>query len=92
MFVIKTPYDPEIIEKIRKIPGRRFDFAKKRWHVPNAPSSVVELVEFAFENGFNLDETAADALEPAYDIEPLRNRQFWRQGDRLVFKFDFDGV
>lgn len=51
--IIKFPYDPRLIEKVRKIPKRLFDPVEKVWWAPFESASFVIK---AFENeGFKID-------------------------------------
>lgn len=51
--IIKFPYEPRLIEKVRKIPKRLFDPVEKAWWVP---FESVSFVIRAFENeGFKID-------------------------------------
>jgi SWI/SNF-related matrix-associated actin-dependent regulator 1 of chromatin subfamily A len=47
--ILKTPFDPELVEAIRAIPGRRYDPTTKFWHVGLAndrASSVLALADY----------------------------------------------
>lgn len=41
---IETPYDEKAIEKIKKCPGRRWDFVNKFWTIPM--TSVMNLYSY----------------------------------------------
>jgi|GEM_PF-1700608 len=40
---VKFPYDVKLLEKIRKVEGRKWESATKSWIIPNDPKSINEL-------------------------------------------------
>jgi SNF2 family DNA or RNA helicase len=44
MLAVNVPYDPEFNQKIKTIPGRKFDWASKRWLIPEKYKAVVQRI------------------------------------------------
>jgi hypothetical protein len=59
-FVVRFPYDPELVRRIRQVPGRRWDPVAKAWTVPANPRSAEALVGILGPHGV-LTETVAAA-------------------------------
>ncbi len=43
--VVRLPYDPELVRRVRGIAGRRWHPSEKHWTVPRAPGTVGRLLE-----------------------------------------------
>lgn len=54
--VIEQNYDPELVEKIRQLPQRKWDADRKRWVVPLHLDALEPLLNFAVENGYDLPD------------------------------------
>lgn len=73
-FELSFKYKPSIIERVRQIPGRRFDGAKKVWIVPTRSRVDLERMIYQirqFENINWLSGTEKKEEDIAYDIPEL---------------------
>ena len=89
LFEIRFNYSPQLIERIKQLPGRRWDYDKKIWTVPTA--SRKDVVEFAKKNQFNFH---VDKPEPRQDfiIPPLPELTITIPLKRELFPFQKLGV
>lgn len=89
LFEIRFNYSPQLIERIKQLPGRRWDYDKKIWTVPTA--SRKDVVEFAKKNQFNFH---VEKPEPRQDfiIPPLPELTITIPLKRELFPFQKLGV
>lgn len=52
--VIYFDYDEDLIEKVKEIPGRKWDNTEKRWELKPSLSNIQNVVKFARDNEFNV--------------------------------------
>lgn len=84
--VLQFPYDANIIEKIKTIPGRRFDAAMKTWEVPDN-AETHELLKSNF--GIDPEKGKQDPISLLANELKLRNysRQTIKNYTSLVSRF-----
>jgi len=66
---VETPYDPDILPVIRKIPGRRWDPDKKAWFFPDKPELPQMLLRGLYDTGRFTAEIPSDPVPE--DLEDL---------------------
>ncbi len=76
LLVIKFDYDPDLVDLVKTLPGRRWDPERRQWTVPLAyASAVVALLE---DKGFTFDEglrtAPAHAEAPDLTVSALNTR------------------
>jgi hypothetical protein len=49
------PYSPERVEKIKAVPGQRWDPQRKHWTVPNTPWMIARLTSLFAEDSVEVD-------------------------------------
>ncbi len=64
-FVVGFGYDPELVDAVKRIPGRRFQSEDKTWAVPASMEAIEPLLRFIAENGFDF---SAALVERAQEI------------------------
>ena len=58
--LVSTPYDPDIVKRIRSIPARRWDPAQKAWILPDTQKNLDALLTNLYQTGlFSVSERAA---------------------------------
>lgn len=57
-FVIAFPYDPDLVQEVRQIPGRSFHGATKAWTAPATPLAVGPVWEFGAAHDFAFSDQA----------------------------------
>lgn len=57
-FVLCFPFDPELVDAVKKVPGRVWDKKARHWKVPAA--SLKELGDFVKANGFAVGQEVAE--------------------------------
>ena len=75
-FELSFKYKPSIVDRVRQIPGRRFDGAKKVWIVPTRSRVDLERMIYQirqFENINWVNGTEKKEEDIAYDIPELPN-------------------
>src|SRR3990170_2171765 len=60
--IVRFPYSPEYVAKIRMIPGRRWHPDQKHWAVPHNDAALAHLLALFSDNPIDLDP----ALRPAH--------------------------
>ena len=70
-FVLASPYDEDIVEAVRRVPGRSYDRAVRRWWIRPRPSTATALRGLADEAGVAFAASARALLE---DLRPGRLR------------------
>jgi|SRR3990172_7128244 len=60
--IVRFPYSPEYVAKIRMIPGRRWHPDQKHWTVPHNDAALAHLLALFSDNPIDLDP----ALRPAH--------------------------
>jgi SWI/SNF-related matrix-associated actin-dependent regulator 1 of chromatin subfamily A len=91
---IEFPYNEETVNKIKTIPGRRFDKVNKRWVAP----ASYEAMEFLQEIGFEFDKVlqekweeidsglgSAKAKETTVDLSRLKHKPYPFQEKGIAF-------
>src|SRR2546421_4098459 len=58
--IIRSPYDPELITEIKRIPGRKYDGTLKVWSVP---SQYEEYVRAIVRKYFPIEDEPSAAIE-----------------------------
>lgn len=90
---ISFPFDEEIIEKVRAIAGRKFDWNRRVWTVPATPYHFDQLAEALMPYGFQLDDAiikGADHKAPPPTIKfPKGLYPFQRES--VKFMYDVNG-
>lgn len=61
-FVVEFGYDPNLVEEVKEIPGRKFNGLKKWWTVPASLEVIEPLLDFIIENDFGIDRTLVDEM------------------------------
>lgn len=67
MYRVLFPYNPELVQAVKRIPGYRWDNANKRWSFPAGAGA--ELLRFAAEHGFEVEEEAAAQAQALRETE-----------------------
>lgn len=73
-FELSFKYKPSIVERVRQIPGRRFDGARKIWIVPSRSRVELERMVYQirqFENISWISGTEEQEEDIAYDVPEL---------------------
>ena len=70
-FVLASPYDEDIVEAVRRVPGRSYDRALRRWWIKPRPTTARALRSLAQEAGVAFAPSAVALLE---DLRPGRLR------------------
>lgn len=87
-FEVTFPYRPNLVNEIKEIPGRRFNYDKKCWSIP--ASSKSQLLEWAYRytsNPFNIH------LSPKnFDIPELPNLNIEIPLKQTLFPYQRRGV
>lgn len=88
-FELSFSYSPSIIEKVKEIPGRRWDSQKRLWLVPKAAKAALE--EFAKKNQFKFH---VDQPDPAvnYIIPAMPELTISIPLKKELFPFQKQGV
>lgn len=72
-FVMHFLYDLDVVEAVKKIPGRSFHEPTKTWRVPIREASLVPVVDFALAHKFTFEAGVEDAVMAAFEqYEQLR--------------------
>lgn len=92
-FVIKSPYDPQLIQKIKALPVRRWHDASKTWRVPTGnPNAVIALATLAVAEQFEIKEDAAIILDNANELEPEPDKILSIVNNRFSFSFPYNPI
>lgn len=84
---LTVPYNKEHIEKIRSIPGRKWDKQSKKWLVPDCGATLEKLAklfeknELIFEEGIAVNGNAAALISDGYSEKLLKSMK-----DRMKLK------
>ena len=62
---IKFPWDKQILNEVKKIPGRRYDADNKQWVIPYSPAVIKDLVD-------RLDFITGDKLKAELNAKMLK--------------------
>lgn len=87
-YIIKFRYFPAIVDKVKRIPGRRYNGAKKWWEVPK--ENEVELMAFATSVGAKWDKGGSP--EVVGDVPPLPELELDIPLKRQLFPYQANGV
>lgn len=85
-FVLRFPYDPAMIARVKDLPGRRWNAVDKVWTSPHSQA----LVDFIEDQHFAVTDTARIALEqpvPTVETTPGFVEQ---RGPRLVIRSEYN--
>ena len=89
-FRLEFGYRPHLVEAVKKLPGRRFDYGSKTWTVPKIYKT--ELIAFAKENRFTWtqdnepEQWTPDTPMPELEIEiPLKRPMFPFQATGVAY-------
>ena len=69
-YYIRFPYDRDLVQRVREVPGAKFNRERKLWFVPN--SAKEEVIDFAEATSAILDE----ALEVSFADYSQRRRRY----------------
>lgn len=69
MYRVLFPYNPDLVQAVKRIPGYKWDNANKRWSFP--ATAGADLLRFAAEHGFEVDEAAARQAHVLREAEEL---------------------
>lgn len=72
-YIIEFKYNPAIVQAVRDIPGRKFDYENKRWEVKKNGLNTPDVQRFANRFGFRMVKDGEKVQEPEGDftIPPL---------------------
>lgn len=68
-FLIQFAYKPWLVDKVKELPGRRFNSTAKVWMVPREYRNAV--IEFAQRYGFQFNRTIEEVVPGKFVVEPL---------------------
>jgi len=77
--IVRFDYDPELIARIKNIPGRRWSSAEQRWTIPAQTAALALFVSRFRAEDLGLDESV-ERLVPKSVLE----RASWRRLDRAT--------
>lgn len=90
-FEIRFDFRPHLLNKVKMIPGRRWDPVQKIWTAPTSSRRYVE--NFARENQFRFNgHEVAPEPKRDYTIDPLPDLQISIPLKRQLFEFQKRGV
>lgn len=100
-YEIEFPYNPHLIEKVKAIPGRSFNYLKKSWTIPFSQKDELERLKKQYGVNENVavkapEQVIAPAEMPDLNIEiPLKRPLFPFQGkgvsQGLIYKRFING-
>jgi len=82
--VFRFDYNPDIVEAVRTIPGRRFDRETSLWYVPKEAISIVR--KFAKDYDFSL----SDEAKALPDVEVNVGPKILVHGNSFALSFTYD--
>jgi SWI/SNF-related matrix-associated actin-dependent regulator of chromatin subfamily A-like protein 1 len=89
-FEIRFNYNPRIIDQVRSIPGRKYDYNQKIWTAPITSRQYVE--QFARKNNFRFDGQVKAREKVEYNIPPMPDLEISIPLKRELFPFQKKGV
>ncbi len=66
-YAVVFPYDPELKELVKKLPGHKWDARERRWTVAGSAKGARALLRFAERQNFTMDSSVAARLTQAID-------------------------
>lgn len=85
-FTLRFGYDPTLIERVKALPGRRWNPDGKVWTAPQSDA----LVQFIEDNRFAVTDVARTALERPLEAIPATPRYVDQEGPRMVVHSEYD--
>lgn len=82
LLVVKFEYQPELVEKIKTIDGRNWNFERKHWALPNTETVLEKICEVFSDEDLFID----GALISPIDKKPQQTQSHDMVGDAQILK------
>jgi SNF2 family DNA or RNA helicase len=93
--VFTFPYDRNLVDAVKTLPGRRWSKDRKVWSVPLTKTTAPLVVEFGKKHGFATDPAIAQGAyedAPEAEVIDLATKKITQDGDKYVVQFPYDGA